>query len=184
VTYLHCGITANPSSGASESISKGGGKFHGDLKPTNVLVKMGSDRPFAQLCDFDFAGESRSGGTIPTMSSQANYVAPEIATGVFPVDKEANRSMRVKGDIYSLGLTMYQMKTGITPFTNLDGGLTLRGLLYKVSRDSSIFDNYAPKEHDAISEELYGLLGRCWSINPSHRPPMEEVARTFRQVKL
>jgi len=81
------------------------GLIHYDVKPSNIMVK--SAGIVVKLMDLGLAAEkntssgSRLRGTLP-------YIAPELAKGV-GVDKRA--------DLYSLGVTLYQVVTRRLPFT-------------------------------------------------------------------
>lgn len=80
------------------------GLIHYDVKPSNIMVK--STGVVVKLMDLGLAAEkttssgSKLRGTLP-------YIAPELAKGV-GVDKRA--------DLYSLGVTLYQVVTRRLPF--------------------------------------------------------------------
>jgi eukaryotic-like serine/threonine-protein kinase len=83
--------------------------IHRDIKPANVLIdKKGN----AKLTDLGLAkqvsGETQLTQTGVTMGSP-DYVSPEQAGGEREVD--------IRGDIYSLGITLFHLVTGQTPFT-------------------------------------------------------------------
>lgn len=81
------------------------GIFHGDLKPSNILVR-GNE---IKLVDFGLAGHfgSPPSQQLSTISGTLAYMAPELFLGA-PVD---NRS-----DLYSLGTTLYELICGHPPF--------------------------------------------------------------------
>ena len=93
------------------------GIIHRDLKPSNILVTMQDGQPLAKVIDFGVAkaiGQSLTGKTIYTrfasMVGTPAYMSPEQAEmSVGDVD--------TRSDIYSLGVLLYELLTGSTPFT-------------------------------------------------------------------
>ncbi|WP_353189737.1 AAA family ATPase [Pandoraea pnomenusa] len=91
------------------------GLFHRDLKPTHILVNCGDGR--ARLTGFGLASrlprERQAPEPPETISGTLAYMAPE-QTG------RMNRSVDSRCDLYALGVTFYQMLTGVLPFWATD----------------------------------------------------------------
>ncbi|MGH9025456.1 MAG: Stk1 family PASTA domain-containing Ser/Thr kinase [Acidimicrobiia bacterium] len=83
------------------------GVVHRDIKPGNVLM---DENGKANVADFGIARSRASDNLTQTGSvmGTANYFSPEQAQGQ-PVDG--------RSDVYSLGVVLYEMVTGRTPFT-------------------------------------------------------------------
>ncbi len=79
--------------------------IHRDIKPMNIMV---TDQGIIKLTDFGIA-RAVSGATITAGDSagSVHYLSPEQARGGF-VDE--------RSDIYSIGITLYEMVTGVVPF--------------------------------------------------------------------
>ncbi|MDO8684279.1 MAG: protein kinase [Armatimonadota bacterium] len=79
---------------------------HGDLRPQNVIVASDSQ---VKLTDFGMAAAVSSFPSIQTNTvlRSVHYMSPEVAEGKIP---------RPASDIYSLGITLYEMLTGTAPF--------------------------------------------------------------------
>jgi len=88
------------------------GVIHRDLKPANVLV---NDEGLLKIVDFGVAAAASSGDTQLTKTGYVigspKYMAPEQILGK-KVDETA--------DIYSVGVIMYEMVTGIPPYSRGD----------------------------------------------------------------
>ena len=91
------------------------GLVHKDVKPANILVNCTDGR--ARLTGFGVASRLPRQRQAPeppeTIAGTLAYMAPE-QTG------RMNRSIDSRSDLYSLGVTFYQMLTGGLPFTAAD----------------------------------------------------------------
>ncbi len=92
------------------------GLIHRDLKPSNVLVEMHDVTPVPKVIDFGVAkaiGQQLTEKTLHTGFSQMIgtplYMSPEQA-GQSSIDVDT------RSDIYSLGVLLYELLTGTTPF--------------------------------------------------------------------
>ena len=91
------------------------GIIHRDLKPSNVLASTLEGRPFVKVIDFGIAKATSGtlGGTGKYTSQHEMigtpaYMSPEQAEGRTDIDTRA--------DIYALGVLLYQLIAGSTPF--------------------------------------------------------------------
>jgi serine/threonine-protein kinase len=94
------------------SVAHQAGVIHRDLKPANILV---NDAGLLKIVDFGVAAAASSGDTQLTKTGYVigspKYMAPEQILGK-KVDETA--------DIYSVGVLMYEMVTGIPPYSRGD----------------------------------------------------------------
>jgi len=92
------------------------GIIHRDLKPSNVLVTIQDDQPVAKVIDFGIAKATSQRLTEKTLFTgfqqflgTPEYMSPDqLAGGALDVD--------TRTDIYSLGVLLYELLVGATPF--------------------------------------------------------------------
>ena len=129
------------------------GLVHRDIKPQNLLLR---DDGTVKIADFGiaWAAEATKLTQIGSVLGTAAYLAPEQATGE-PVTAAA--------DIYSLGVVLYELLTGRTPYSFQ----SLAELVVK-QREQPIT---AVREIEpGVPTALEAVVMRCLARNPDYRP--------------
>lgn len=123
---------------------------HRDIKPQNILV---SDSGKIKVTDFGIA-KVATGDTISssTMGS-VHYLSPEQARGGY-----SDR----RSDIYSLGITIYEMATGKVPF---DGDNSVTIALMQIQDPIKPPRDYFPD----IPSSLENIILKCTMKHPEER---------------
>jgi eukaryotic-like serine/threonine-protein kinase len=148
------------------------GIVHRDLKPENIfLVPHGQERDFVKILDFGIAkmaGDAqltRAGTVVGT----PRYMSPEQAAGAV-VD--------YRGDIYSLGVLLYELIAGRVPF---DGEHPMSILTKHVYEAPPEFAAYSRRVQVPI--ELERTVWKCLAKQPEQRfASMEELAFELRRI--
>lgn len=139
------------------------GLIHRDLKPDNVILAPGDGgEEVARIVDFGIAvlrapDESVEGGRLTASGmivGTPQYMAPEQA-----------RAERVdhRADLYALGIIMYEMVSGITPFE----GTAMEVALLKIDHDPPAFATRAPQV--VVDPVLEAYMRRLLARDPAAR---------------
>ena len=94
------------------------GIIHRDLKPTNVLVTLHDTKPVVKVIDF---GVAKATGQKLTEKTLFTGLTQMIGTPLYMSPEQAELSgldVDTRSDIYSLGVLLYELLTGHTPFDN------------------------------------------------------------------
>ena len=92
------------------------GIIHRDIKPSNILVTLHDGVPVPKIIDFGIAKAINQELTSKTI---ATGVGRMIGTPLYMSPEQAERSgldIDTRSDIYSLGVLLYELLTGSTPF--------------------------------------------------------------------
>ena len=124
------------------SVAHQAGVIHRDLKPANVLV---NNEGLLKIVDFGVAAAAASGDTQLTKTGYVigspKYMAPEQILGK-KVDETA--------DIYSVGVIMYEMATGVPPYSRGDHMSVMYQHVQGKAKDCQEINPDIPDEFAAI----------------------------------
>lgn len=134
------------------------GIVHRDIKSDNILfLKQGLNSP-VKIIDFGISVKFHKDTKLKDKTGTVLYIAPEVIKG----------SYDEKCDIWSLGVLMYMMLSGVPPFF----GTTRKEIMNKILKGKVSFSS---KIWGLITDEGKDLIQSMLTYDPEHRPSCREV---------
>uniref|UniRef100_A0AAY4EL89 Ribosomal protein S6 kinase n=1 Tax=Denticeps clupeoides TaxID=299321 RepID=A0AAY4EL89_9TELE len=142
------------------------GVVHRDLKPSNILyVDETGDPESIRICDFGFAKQLRAeNGLLMTPCYTANFVAPEVLK---------RQGYDAACDIWSLGILLYTLLAGFTPFANGPDD-TPEEILARIGSGQYAL---AGGNWDTMSEAAKDIVSKMLHVDPHQRLTAPQVLR-------
>ena len=140
------------------------GIVHRDIKPQNIIISMDGK---VKVTDFGIARAASSQTMSATAVGSVHYISPEQARGGY---------CDTRSDIYSFGVTLYEMMTGKVPFEG-DNTVTvaLAHLEEPMEKPSAV--------NPAVPVSLEKIILKCTQKKPEYRyGSMGEVIEDLRRA--
>jgi len=150
----------------------GRGIIHRDVKPGNILVAFGGERPMAKLLDFGVASVDRSNLTeTGVRMGTVSYMAPEYL--------DSGRSTP-GADIFAVGVIIYEILSGgRKPFQGEGTTAVLNAILRKPA------EPLAPADTRGLPIAVMDVMDKAMAKDPGRRfATAEELARALREALL
>ncbi|XP_004856984.1 ribosomal protein S6 kinase alpha-2 isoform X2 [Heterocephalus glaber] len=142
------------------------GVVHRDLKPSNILYMDESGNPESiRICDFGFAKQLRAeNGLLMTPCYTANFVAPEVLK---------RQGYDAACDVWSLGILLYTMLAGFTPFANGPDD-TPEEILARIGSGKYALSG---GNWDSISDAAKDVVSKMLHVDPQQRLTTMQVLK-------
>jgi WD40 repeat protein/serine/threonine protein kinase len=163
------------------------GIIHRDIKPSNILVTLHDGVPVPKVIDFGIAKATQQELTEKTVYTQLQQF---IGTPAYMSPEQAEMSgldIDTRSDIYSLGVLLYELLTGSTPFDTkelVESGLDeMRKIIRerepvrpstrlsqtRAARLPASGDSALPTPHSAIDSDLDWIAMKCLEKDRTRR---------------
>ena len=126
------------------------GIVHRDVKPQNIMISTDGK---VKLSDFGIAKATNSNTITANVMGSVHYSSPEQVRG---------GASDARSDIYSLGITMYEMVTGRVPY---DGDTTVAVAIKHLQEEMIPPSRYTPD----IPYSMEQIILKCTQKNPDRR---------------
>lgn len=137
--------------------------IHRDIKPQNIMI---SREGKVKVTDFGIAKAATSNTITSNVMGSVHYTSPEQARGGYSDEKS---------DIYSLGITMFEMLTGRVPF---NGETTVAIAIKHIQEELPRPKEYVPE----IPSSVESIVLKCCQKSPDRRyQNMQELIADLKQ---
>jgi serine/threonine protein kinase len=144
------------------------GIMHRDLKSLNVLVVAQSRPIHVKIADFGiskYINTPSERGAVGTGFWRAPEVLSSLRDGI------TQPTYTSKADVYSYGMTCYEVLTGLIPF---DG--------HPRADYSLVLSGNRPQLPTYVSDDVADLITRCWHQEPEQRPEFLDICHKLRSL--
>ena len=142
------------------------GIVHRDIKPDNILISSEGE---VKLVDFGLSREEHQ-QTVSIkgeMSGTPQYLAPEYIDG---------KQLNIRTDIYSLGITLFYMVSGVLPF---QAGTPMALLSKQLNEAPPMLNDVT----NGVSPEFADLVNRMLVKDPDERITLDEMIEGFQALQ-
>lgn len=137
--------------------------IHRDIKPQNIIISRDGK---VKVTDFGIAKAATSNTITSNVMGSVHYTSPEQARGGYSDEKS---------DIYSLGITMFEMLTGRVPF---NGETTVAIAIKHIQEEMPSPKEYVPE----IPTSVESIVLKCCQKSPDRRyQNMQELIADLKQ---
>jgi serine/threonine-protein kinase len=155
---------------AGMNVAHQAGVIHRDLKPANILV---NEEGLLKIVDFGVAAAASSGDTQLTKTGYVigspKYMAPEQILG---------KKVDVTADIYSVGVIIYEMATGIPPYSKGDH----MSVMYQHVQGKA---KHCQEVNPNINDELAAIIVKAMSVDKTKRfQSMDELTDALDEITI
>ncbi len=138
--------------------------IHRDIKPQNMIISKDGK---VKVTDFGIAKAASSNTITSNAMGSVHYISPEQARGGYSDERS---------DIYSLGITMYEMLSGRVPYS---GDNTVSVALLHIQGEAEPLQNIEPK----IPASVVHIIEKCMQKKPEFRyQSASELIRDLRRA--
>jgi tetratricopeptide (TPR) repeat protein len=156
------------------------GVLHRDIKPSNIL--LGADGQ-PMLLDFNLAqnlqkqdrAEATLGGTVA-------YMSPEHLRALANPNPDTTRRVDHRSDLYSLGMVLFEMLTGHSPFDQSASYSVLPVMIEAMAVERSQAAPSVRQQQPGVPWSLESILRKCLAPEPTQRyQQAEDLAEDLRR---
>lgn len=136
-----------------------------DIKLENILLDDALPLPHLKICDFGYSKNEFIDSRPKTVSGTPDYIAPEVL-----LDDQYDGK---KADVWSCGVMLYVMLTGVLPFARKGDAQNNDLLRLQQMFPRIVAANFTQPSH--VSADCQHLLSRLLNADPEARIPPAEI---------
>src|SRR5262249_27342881 len=142
------------------------GVLHRDIKPSNILLSA-EGQPL--LLDFNVARHEGGDAAGSLVGGTATYAAPEHLRALLSPTPEQLARVDQRSDVYALGMVMFEMLAGGTPFGEQGSASVLPEQLARMAAERAVARPSVRRRRPDVPWSLDAVIRRCVEPDPARR---------------
>ncbi len=142
------------------------GVLHRDIKPSNILLAADGQ---PMLLDFNLAQQTRNAQAAATLGGTVAYMSPEHLRALAKRDPALARQVDQRADIYSLGMVLFEMLAGKSPFDQSASYSPLPALSKRWPSNAVAACRRLRGQRGDVPWSLESIARKCLAPDAAHR---------------
>jgi eukaryotic-like serine/threonine-protein kinase len=142
------------------------GVLHRDIKPSNILLAADGQ---PMLLDFNLAQNTHHAQAAATLGGTVAYMSPEHLRALAKRDTALARQVDNRADIYSLGMVLFEMLAGKSPFDQSASYSPLPALIEAMAVERSRTLPSLKSRRGDVPWSLESIARKCLAPDPARR---------------
>ena len=178
-TYIHAAVWIVSRLAEALQHAHERGVLHRDIKPSNILLAADGQ---PMLLDFNLARNTHDAQATAMLGGTVAYMAPEHLRALAGRDPSLARQVDQRADIYSLGMVLFEMLAGKSPFDQSASYSPLPALIEAMAVERGRTVPSLRKQRTDVPWSLESIARRCLAPNPERRyQQAEHLAEDLRR---
>ena len=150
------------------------GLVHRDIKPDNIFLHRERGRETIKVLDFGIAKFTATVGNTQNLTREGTVVG---TPAFMSPERLSGAALEPRSDVYSVGVMLYYMLTGVHPFT-VEGNELLALGIKILSEEPEPIRNHRPEIGEVLAQVVHNAMAKSPRVRPTADLLASQLARS------